>query len=215
MEITLKVETLSPLHLGSGHADVNVDADVVCDAYGMPYFPARRFKGLVYESALEVAEMEERSGLALFGTDALAALFHHGTDASDAQLIFSNLYIAEAGEYRRMQATWAYLEEMYGGLLTPQDLLEEYTSIRYQTRLEDGVAADGSLRNLRVVDAGVTFYGTMELRQGDAYLPLVAAALRNLKEVGGKRSRGFGRIRCMMELPDGRTGADILEEVLA
>ena len=110
MEITLKVETLSPLHMGSGHADVNVDADVVCDAYGMPYFPARRFKGLVYESALEVAEMEERSGLALFGTDALAALFHHGTDASDAQLIFSNLYIAEAGEYRRMQATWAYLE---------------------------------------------------------------------------------------------------------
>ena len=104
---------------------------------------------------------------------------------------------------------------MYGGLLTPEDLLEEYTSIRYQTRLENGVAADGSLRNLRAIDAGVTFYGTMELLHGDAHLPLLAAALRNLKEVGGKRSRGFGRIRCMMELPDGRTGADILEEVLA
>lgn len=215
MEIQLKVETLSPLHLGSGRADVNVDADVVCDAYGMPYFPARRFKGLVYESALEVAEMEERAGLSLFGTDALAKLFHHGTDASDAQLIFSNLFVAEAAEYRHMQKAWAYLEAMYGSLLTAQDLLEEYTSIRYQTRLENGVAADGALRNLRVVDAGVTFYGTMELVHGDAYLPLVAAALRNLKEVGGKRSRGFGRIRCTMALADGRTGGDLIEEVLA
>lgn len=215
MEIQLTVEALSPIHLGSGRADVNVDADVVCDACGLPYFPARRFKGLLYESALEVREMEERAGTDFFHGKALEALFHHGTDASAAQITLSNLYLAETEEYQHMQAAWTYLEAAYGDILTPQDLLGEYTSIRCQTRLEDGVAADGSLRNLRVVDAGVTFYGTLELTDGDAYLPLLAAALRNLKEAGGKRSRGFGRLRCTMQLPDGRTGDDILKEVLA
>ena len=56
---TLYIKALSPLHLGSGQADVNVDAEVIHDDAGLPYFPAKRFKGLLYESALEVAEMSE------------------------------------------------------------------------------------------------------------------------------------------------------------
>ena len=53
-EFTLEVAALSPLHLGSGRADVNVDAEVLHDRTGLPFFPGKRLKGVIYESALEV-----------------------------------------------------------------------------------------------------------------------------------------------------------------
>ncbi len=56
---TIQIETLSPLHLGSGQENIVLDADVVYDQYGMPYFPARRFRGLLYESAMEMEEMSQ------------------------------------------------------------------------------------------------------------------------------------------------------------
>ena len=62
-EIDVTIEVLSPIHLGSGQADVNIDSEIVHDAFGFPYFPAKRFKGLLYESALEIREMFELSKL--------------------------------------------------------------------------------------------------------------------------------------------------------
>ena len=56
-DVTIKVE--SSIHLGSGQADINIDSEIVHDAYGLPYFPAKRFKGLLYESAVEIYEMFE------------------------------------------------------------------------------------------------------------------------------------------------------------
>lgn len=53
----VKIITKSPLQLGYGKAGIVIDTDVVHDRYGMPYFPAKRFKGLLYESALEMAEI--------------------------------------------------------------------------------------------------------------------------------------------------------------
>ena len=77
MKLNFSVEVLSPIHLGSGQADVNVDADVIHDRYGMPYFPGRRFKGLLYESALEVREMGCRSGYDKLLQRDIDVLFHH------------------------------------------------------------------------------------------------------------------------------------------
>ena len=48
--IRIHIRTFSPLHLGTGYADIHVDADVVQDDVGLPYFPAKRLKGLLYES---------------------------------------------------------------------------------------------------------------------------------------------------------------------
>ncbi len=59
MEYEVRIKTESPLCLNSGKADVNVDADIVHDALGLPYFPGKRLRGLLYESAVEVVEMAE------------------------------------------------------------------------------------------------------------------------------------------------------------
>ena len=92
-EFTLEVTALSPLHLGSGRADVNVDAEVVHDRAGLPYFPGKRLKGLIYESALEVLEMSELAGLSLFTEEEMEELFQQNVQ-SDTQLTIPNRHLA-------------------------------------------------------------------------------------------------------------------------
>ena len=199
---TLRVHTLSPLHLGSGQADVNVDAEVVHDEVGLPYFPAKRLKGLLYESALEVTEMNTPLGNGAEVRAELDALFQHGSQG-EARLIIPSLYLAG---YDDMKNEWQYLQRAYPEIFTATDVLEQYTSLRYQTRLdrETGTAADGSLHNMRVVEAGLDFEGEIEVIGGtERHFKLLALAFKNLTQAGVKRTRGFGCIDCLM-LQDGK-----------
>ena len=199
-EFTLEVTALSPLHLGSGRADVNVDAEVVHDRAGLPYFPGKRLKGLIYESALEVLEMSELAGLNLFTEEEMEELFQHNVQ-SDTQMTIPNLQLASEEAARQMEEDWLYLQQHYPDLVSAQDVLSLYTSLRYQTMIdrETGTAAETSLRNIRVVDEGLTFCGTVRLKGGTRKkLTILALALRNLSQAGMKRNRGFGRISCAM-----------------
>lgn len=199
-EFTLEVAALSPLHLGSGRADVNVDAEVVHDRAGLPYFPGKRLKGLIYESALEVLEMSELAGLNLFTEEEMEELFQHNVQ-SDTQLTIPNLQLASEEAARQMEEDWLYLQQHYPDLVSAQDVLSLYTSLRYQTMIdrETGTAAETSLRNIRVVDEGLVFCGTVRLKGGTRKkLTILALALRNLSQAGMKRNRGFGRISCAM-----------------
>lgn len=207
--ITIRVQSLSPLHLGSGQADVNVDAEVIHDDTGLPYFPAKRFKGLLYESALEVAEMSELAGLNLLDKKEIDALFQHGC-LGETQLIVSNLYLED---YEQMHEDWKHLQEAFPALFQATDVFEQYTSLRYQTKIDrkTGTAADTSLHNMRVVDEGLCFEGQCCVQNGNRRaLEILALALRNLSQSGLKRTRGFGRIACTME----QDGKDILRPIL-
>ena len=199
-EFTLEVTALSPLHLGSGRADVNVDAEVVHDRAGLPYFPGKRLKGLIYESALEVLEMSELAGLSLFTEEEMEELFQHNVQ-SDTQLTIPNLHLASEEAARQMEEDWLYLQQHYPELVSAQDVFSLYTSLRYQTMIdrETGTAAETSLRNIRVVDEGLVFCGMVRLKRGTRKkLTILALALRNLSQAGMKRNRGFGRISCAM-----------------
>ena len=198
--VTIKIE--SPLHLGSGQADVNLDAEIVHDAFGLPYFPAKRFKGLLYESAVEVYEMFQ---LAKIDTENLADpenLFHKFSDdagnVSAAQIIVPNFYLKD---YQKLCADWKFLQKKYPAIFRPADVLKTFTSIRYQTELENGIAKKRSLHNLNVLNAGTEFFGKIEiLNPDDEVLNLIALAIKNLTFAGTKRNRGFGRISCEITL---------------
>ncbi len=196
MDIPVTIKLLSPTHLGSGRADVNLDQDVVTDRLGIPFFPGRRFKGLLYESLLEVADMGA-SGLVLCTREEADTLFHHGRD-DGPQMLVPDFHL---DEYDELKAGWAYLEENYQEWFTAEEVLEEYSSIRYQTAINEktGTAEDGSLRNLRVIDSGLSFHGTITILDGgEKERTLLALALANLKSCGTKRNRGFGAIECTM-----------------
>lgn len=195
MKIQMEIAVKSPLHLGSGQADVSLDAEVIHDEYGMPYFPAKRLKGLLYESAKEVYEMSALSGKAFFSLLELDELFQHGTNSSE-QMIIHNFYLPD---YQAKCASWRYLQQKYANIITAADVLEEYTEVRYQTEIDKltGTAKDNSLHNIRVVEAGVAFNGVIEIANGTKkQKQIIALACRNLKYAGSKRNRGFGKIEC-------------------
>ena len=75
-EFNVTIAILSPIHLGSGGGDVNIDAQIIHDAFGLPYFPAKTFKGLLYESAVEVREMFELAKIKNIRLPDLDKLFH-------------------------------------------------------------------------------------------------------------------------------------------
>ena len=215
-KIDVTIEILSPIHLGSGQADVNTDAEIVHDALGFPYFPGKRFKGLLYESAVEIFEMFELSGLDTKNLSPLEKIFHRQS-TSEVQLIVPNFFIYPLDEYEKFFAEWKYLqtEKPYCEIFTPTEVLNSFTSLRYQTRLEDGVAAEGSLHNLRVLNAGLKFFGEITLLNADEkVLNLLALAIKNLSAAGTKRNRGFGRIKCTATF-DGKSETEIVKKILA
>ena len=218
IDVGIKVET--PLHLGSGQADVNLDAEIVHDEFGLPYFPAKRFKGLLYESAVEIYEMFE---LAEMNTENLASpekLFHRFSDdhgnVSDSQIIVPNFYICPLEEYQKLCAEWEFLQSEYKEIFRPSDVLQSFTSIRYQTKLKNGVAATGSLHNLNVLNAGLKFFGKIILLNANCKVTnLIALALKNLSSAGTKRNRGFGRITCTADFETGDTVETVIKKFFA
>lgn len=202
-EIAVTIKVLTPIHLGSGKADVNVDAEIIHDALGFPYFPAKRFKGLLYESAVEIFEMFELAGISTENLAPVEEIFHRESDdagqVSSVQLIVHDFYLKD---YEELRADWSYLQKEFPKLFEPIDILNAYTSIRYQTELENGVVNDDkhSLHNMRVLNSGVEFSGALTLLNGDArVLNTLALALKNISAAGTKRNRGFGRISCHAE----------------
>ena len=216
MYLTVTINVLSPIHLSSGQADVNIDAQVVHEANGLPYFPAKRFKGLLYESALEVTEMWKRCGMQDDYDVELATLFNHGKQEDDRYLIFDDLHIFPEEDYFEISEQIKLLEKNFSSFITTNDILAQYTSVRYQTQLENGVAANTSLHNMGVVNSGVTFYGSLKSvgELTERQLSLLAMAFANLHHAGAKRNRGFGRIECRFMLSDGRTSQKILKETM-
>lgn len=209
-EFDVKIAVESPLHLGSGQADVNLDAEIVHDAYGLPYFPAKRFKGLLYESAVEIVEMFKLAGMSTENLAEPEKIFHRES-TSAVQIIVPNFYIRPFDEYKKICAEWQFLQTKYREIFRPADVLKTFTSIRYQIELEGGVTTRGSLHNLNVLDAGVEFFGKLEIvNSTDEVLNLLALALKNLTCGGTKRNRGFGRIRCEINLGEKFTVEKIL-----
>ena len=191
----IKVKAKSPLQLGYGKADVIIDTEVVHDKYGMPYFPAKRFKGLLYESALELAEI---SGEKWFKVSDIKKMFGQGKDGT-AQFRINNFYLKKPEEYAEICRDWQYLNNKYRGFFTPYSVLNLYTDIRYQTTIEKetGTTKEGSLHNMRVIDAGTEFFGELALfTENDVNLKILILALKNLRFAGAKRNRGCGRISC-------------------
>ena len=98
----IKITTKSPLQLGYGRAGIVIDSDVVHDKYGMPYFPAKRFKGLLYESALEIAEIFDEK---IFTKKDIDKLFGQGEDGI-SRIYINNFYLKN---YEKMYSDWQYL----------------------------------------------------------------------------------------------------------
>lgn len=159
-----------------------IDTDICCDKYGFPYIPAKRIKGCLRESALELIDWgaDNIDMDAFFGTE--------GAKENSGKIKISDAKLENWDEYHKE------ISDLYSPIYSKQDVLACFSYIRTQTAIEreSGVAKDDSLRNMRVADKGLRFYSTV--RMPDKFISGMKDICMNVKNIGMKRTRGFGEV---------------------
>ena len=211
----LKIELLSDLCVSDGGIyNSALDIDICQDAYGFPYIPAKRIKGCLRESALELADWGENVDI--------GKLFGDKGDRKNAGILrISDAVLLDSVENR------AEIDASNSVIYHKQNILNQYSYVRTQTSIdnETGVAKPTSLRTMRVAKKGLVFEAklrvedinetanecddaevqandTMTSKEWKSVLDLICA---NLTHMGNSRTRGLGEVR--VTLSDGETGA--------
>jgi len=205
---TFNLELLSDTLIGSGEGwGATIDTDIVFDDFGLPYIPARRVKGCLRESALEVVEMFEQSKINFASRDDLDTLFGKTGQNEAGALSFSNCYM---GNYSLNKQWIEWLIAEYPDIFSKDAVLDTFTSIRQQTAInknEDpnssakkGIAEKASLRTSRVLDKGIEFSGSIEssFELENRLFDFLVFAARNLRYMGTNRNRGLGSVLCTL-----------------
>lgn len=200
----MEIKCCSPLMLGSGSGRGSfIDSDIVFDEHGIPFFPARRLKGLLRESAVEVIEMLEQSDdlRGFFSTQVVEEVF--GSTRSRSAIRVNNLYLKD---YQETLYGLKYVQQEYPSIVNKEAVMNVVTDIRQQTAIEDGTARKHSLRTIRVLNPGYHFEGKIEvlnIEEQEEIETLLALACLNLKRAGSGRNRGWGEISCRLYSDDG------------
>ncbi|MBI4854565.1 MAG: CRISPR-associated protein [Acidobacteria bacterium] len=195
----LQLELLSPTLVGSGIGyGTNIDSDVVFDDSGIPFIPAKRIKGCLLDSIREVETLFSIADIEKSEIQIKQAFGKTG-DENSALIYFSNLYIKDY-EQNRAWLRYFLKSKNYKNIVTNEQILKTFTEIRQQTKIDNGgVAYEHSLRTIRVLNKGLTFYGNVEIRTDQEQITntLLLACL-NFRRFGTKRNRGFGEVKCLL-----------------
>jgi CRISPR/Cas system CMR subunit Cmr6 (Cas7 group RAMP superfamily) len=148
LRLQIDVDTFLMLGSGAGRGSY-IDSDIIVDEEGLPIFPARRLKGLLRESALEVQEMLQQAELDGFLPLRIDTVF--GNSNSPSVLRINNLY---PPDYEETVHWLRYIRQEYEQLINKETVTSALTDVRQQTSInEDGYAQEGSLRSIRVLKA--------------------------------------------------------------
>ena len=176
LRITLKSDMCSAS--GDGFS-LSIDTDVSYDSHGLPVIPSRRIKGCMLESAKYI------------GAQNIGGIF--GVSGTSR----GSLRIGNA------------VPEGYASLCTEaensgknaQQILALFTSVKASTAIEDDTAKNESLRFMRAVNHYSPFDGsemvfTAPIEIEDKYFDELSRICRAVRNIGYKRTRGFGAVRC-------------------
>lgn len=188
---------MSDLCVGSGYSYAGiVDSDVTYDEFGIPFIPSRRLKGCMRESAELFCSKEE-----------INKIFGKGGERESKGITLGNAYIENYCEIAYKLTEIKKTNPEVFKYLLPQDILNLYTTVRTQTKIEQdtGVANDSSLRYTRVVGKrnplsvqnALCFYS--EIEYGKEEHVAVENILKATRNIGMNRNRGLGSVRCSLE----------------
>lgn len=192
----IKIELLSNLCVGSGYSYAGiVDSDVCYDKVGLPYIPARRIKGVLRDAAQIVLTQDQIDLLfGKSGDDATKGLRFSDAHIQNYSKIYEDLRNVQEGNVA---------EKLKVIDMTPQDVLEKYTTIISQTRIKDGVAEDNSLRYIRVINQydpvstegqNLVFEASVDALKEEEKENLVRIC-KAVRHMGLNRNRGLGNVR--------------------
>jgi CRISPR-associated protein Csx10 len=171
---------------GEGLAGI-IDIDIGSDGYGIPYIPAKRIKGILRESALELSDV----GMLQYSVD---DIFGAGGRQEGTAFKISDGYIADYHLYREFFEYAAY-DKNLAPLFNKENVLDEFTYLRSRTTIdnETGAAKENTLRTSRVLKRGETFYFQVEFPV--EYSEEIDKICKVTRRFGLSRTRGLGEIR--------------------
>jgi len=189
----IKITTQSDTLFGTASGGALVDSTTRHDKYGFPVIPAKTLKGLLRESAQEVLELTEHSGLEKNNNKKHAWLEQlFGKEGVGGQGRIS-IQTAQVTHLKDQEFQRKEVEENRD--ILPEEALDYFTRIRYQTAIDDlGIANKGSLRSARVLQKGVTFESEIDGLNGQDQ-QLIYLACLNLRRAGTNRNRGWGHVK--------------------
>lgn len=203
----LKIVLKSDLCAGNGESVGNaIDNDVCMDDAGLPYIPARRIKGCLKQAAYDLEKMNyqplasEANRKELFG-DAYGnegCIFIRDAVIQGAESIRKYL----TGE---MKQSDNQISDEVKKMAHASKIANVFTYVRGQTRLQDGVKVDNSLRFTRVVgqydplcvksDERLAFYAPVYLdTENKEMYDLLKACCKATRHIGNSRNRGLGNV---------------------
>lgn len=157
----------------------------------MPFIPAKRVKGILRESAQDLADYHKATAAQI------GSIFGNSGTKTGTDLKIGNGFL-EGYQCLRAFLAEASLRPGYQQLFNAQAVLQCFAYTRSQTALENGIAQDKSLRTLRILKRGLTFVFDVEMP--DDMRALLENACKVTRRFGLKRTRGVGEIK--MELTD-------------
>jgi hypothetical protein len=206
--LKLKIEITSPACPGSGNGVAGlVDTEIEYEVEtGLPIIKARTIKGLLAEECANILYCLTRSNNTSLQRLEPAANFIFGSTGSfvenESRVLIGT---ARLHEDMRTAVKKAIRDDAESNnqnefKITPTSILDSLTTIRRQTSIdyETGVAETGSLRSIRTLLPGLTFYTQIQFLKPpveEVYALLAASAL-GLKNLGLSRNRGVGSCKC-------------------
>lgn len=183
----IEIELKSDLCVSAGESyQSNVDQEVVHDDYGFPYIPAKRLRGIIRETALELVEFGK------YSQDVYDSLFGKEGNTS-TQFVLNDACLENYEDMvREIQSC---TDE---NLKHPQNVLSLYTYSRTQTKVDvqTGIAEKNSLRTMRVVKKGLKFFAQLEYRNiSTQEKELLKDAIALTRHMGLNRTRGLGLVK--------------------
>jgi CRISPR-associated protein Csx10 len=193
----LEIKLESPLCSGSGLDRPGVvDREVVFDEYGLPWLPGRRLKGLLRDAYIEVAAGVSRVQQ-IRKLPEPGELFGRVAPPVPGRI---NVRSGFLPDYDQLSSWLAGFFDSQRVGPTPADVISTFCEIRRQTAIdsESGAPKKNTLRATRILRKGLVFRAeiTGDLSDGDLWAVALAAAA--LREMGGSRSRGLGRVSCRL-----------------
>lgn len=178
IEITLKSDLCTAS--GDGFSSV-IDTDVSYDRYGFPVIGGRRLKGCLKQAAEYIDSPD------------IKEIFGETGKSFSGSLKISNAVIKNYEELKK--------ETIISGI-DCKKVISFFTYTRSSTAIENDTAKDNSLRIIRVIkhysplyeNEEMTFFADVEI--ADEYKEEFADICKALRNIGYKRNRGYGAVKC-------------------
>jgi len=188
MKLVMKLNSDAIPGSGEGLSGI-IDTDIDADEYGIPLIPAKRIKGILRESALELNDVEtlKHDVESIFGSPGS----EKGTDFK-----ISDGYIRDVEIYRDL-LDYAANNEKVAQIFNREVVLDDFTYLRSQTTIENGTAKENTLRTFRVLKKGWKFHFDIQLPEDfhDDFENICKVTRR----FGISRTRGLGEISLSFE----------------